>query len=102
MDTANRTGELVTPVEFHRRAAIATLAIPLWQQVVLFLFQINAAVVMALAVTLESDFDGRDAWFLARMLLLLLPLLIVLGVAVSLWSRRIAVSLLARTEAETA
>jgi len=98
----HRTGELVTPVEFHRRAAIATLATPLWQQVAFFLVQIGASVMVTLTVTVEGDFDGRDASSLAQMLLLLLPVLIALGVAVSLWGRRHALSLLARTEAETA
>jgi hypothetical protein len=97
----HRTGELVTPVEFNRRAAIATLATPLWQHVVLFLIQVSASVTTALVVTVEGDFDGRDASVVAQMLLLALPVLIVLGVAVSLWSRRLAESLLARIEAET-
>jgi hypothetical protein len=97
-----RTGELVTPVEFHRRAAIETLATSLWQHVALFLIQINTSVIVTLAVTVERDLDGEDASSVAQMLLLALPVLIVLGVAVSLWGRRQAVSLLARTQAETA
>jgi hypothetical protein len=98
----HRTGELVTPVEFHRRAAVERLATPLWQHVALFLIQINASVVATLAITAKGDLNGRAVPFVAQMLLLALPVLIVLDVAVSLWSRRLAVSLLARTEAEIA
>lgn len=93
-----RTGERVTPVEFNRRAAVETLATPLWQHVALFLVQVNCSVIAALAMTIDGDFDVRDAVLVAQILLLVLPILTVVGVGVSLWSRRLAASLLAHIE----
>jgi hypothetical protein len=91
------TDERVTPVEFNRRAAVETLATPLWQHVALFLVQVNCSVIAALAITIDGEFDLRDAGLIAQLLLLAQPILTVVGVGVSLWSRRLAASLLART-----
>lgn len=95
-----RTGEHVTPVELHRRNAMITLRAPLWRQVGFHLLQTAAAVAMTLAVTIEDDLDGRMVSIVAPILLFALLILIPVFVLMSLWERRLATKLLARTQAD--